>query len=205
VEWKQITPFLGWQDYMATGQPDLALAFTEKLHGMTMIKYMDNATGVLETDKMGRHIVDWMPDTPTSSGERDETVGLGEYSASKHTSVSNGFAAQGLNLLAQMLKAGGDTGNATQFAAESAGLMKAMKATMWNGTNWCDGICTEVIRTHARTHTHTRTHAHPPPPTHPHPPPTHPHTRTHAPTHAHTHSPTHAHMSTNRDILFNND
>ena len=27
VEWKQISPFLGYQDFMWTGQPDLALAF----------------------------------------------------------------------------------------------------------------------------------------------------------------------------------
>ena len=71
---------------------------------------------------IGRHIVDWMPDTPTSSGERDETVMLGEYTASDHESVSNGFAAQGLNLLAQMARAGGRLGNATRFEAESAEL-----------------------------------------------------------------------------------
>jgi hypothetical protein len=134
--------------YMATGEPDLALAFTEQMHDRTMVKFMDNKTGVLETDKMGRHITDWMPDTPTSHGETDETVQLGEFTASKHMSVSNGFAAQGLNLLAQMMTAGGRTENATKFAAESASLMKGMKEAMWNGTingtNWCDGICTEV-------------------------------------------------------------
>eukprot|EP01050_Picozoa_sp_SAG11_P012696 SAG11_NODE_1429_length_4936_cov_5.029539_2_plen_301_part_00 len=89
-------------------------------------------------------IVDWMPDTPTSSGERDETVGLGEYTASKHMSVSNGFAAQGLNLLSKMVGAGGRADNATRFATESASLMKNMREKMWNGTNWCDGICSEV-------------------------------------------------------------
>ena len=31
VEWQQATPFLGYQDFMATGQPDLALAFTEQV------------------------------------------------------------------------------------------------------------------------------------------------------------------------------
>jgi len=48
---------------------------------------------------MGRHITDWMPDTPASQGERDETVSLGEFTASKHMSVSNAFAAHGLELL----------------------------------------------------------------------------------------------------------
>ena len=60
VEWKQISAFLGWQDYMATGQADLALAFTEQMHDRTMVKYLDS-TGLLDTSKMGRHIVDWMP------------------------------------------------------------------------------------------------------------------------------------------------
>jgi len=113
------------------------------MHDRTMIRYLDS-TGLLETDHMGRHIVDWMPDTPTSSGERDETVQLGEFTASKHMSVSNAFAAHGLDLLSQMVKAGGHADNATQFAAESAALMKNIKQQMWNGTHYCDGICSEV-------------------------------------------------------------
>merc|ERR1719160_1717920 len=108
-----------------------------------MIKFLDS-TGTLKTDGMGRHIVDWMPDTPTSSGERDETVGLGEFTASKHMSVSNAFAAHGLELLSQMVKVGGRAENATQFATEGAALMKNIKEKMWNGTNYFDGICGEV-------------------------------------------------------------
>ena len=53
MEWKQITPFLGWQDYMATGQPDLSLAFMEQMYDRTMYKFMDNTT-VLATNKMGQ-------------------------------------------------------------------------------------------------------------------------------------------------------
>ena len=85
-----------------------------------------------------------MPDTPTSSGERDETVQLGEFTASKHMSVSNAFAAHGLDLLSQVVGAGGHADNATQFAAESAALMNNIKQKMWNGSHYCDGICSEV-------------------------------------------------------------
>eukprot|EP01050_Picozoa_sp_SAG11_P012697 SAG11_NODE_1429_length_4936_cov_5.029539_3_plen_589_part_00 len=53
VEWKQISPFLGWQDYMATGTPDLSLAFMDQMHDRTMLKFVDE-TGTLATDKMGR-------------------------------------------------------------------------------------------------------------------------------------------------------
>jgi hypothetical protein len=40
--------------------------------------------------------------------------------------------------------AAGLTANATQFAAEAASLKAAMFTHMWNGTAFCDGICTEV-------------------------------------------------------------
>jgi len=143
VEWQQLSPFLGWQDYMATGQADLSLAFMDQMHDRTKIKFLDS-TGTLETDKMGRHITDWMPDTPASQGERDETVSLGEFTASKHMSVSNAFAAHGLELLSQMVKVGGRAANATQFATQGAALMKNIKEKMWNGTHFCDGICSEV-------------------------------------------------------------
>ena len=48
VEWQQITPFLGWQDYQATGQPDLALAFTEQMYNRTKISFLDSF-GLLES------------------------------------------------------------------------------------------------------------------------------------------------------------
>ena len=58
-------------------------------------------------------------------------------------SVSNFFGAQGLDLLAQMLKAGGDA-DATAMAAEAANLKAGLRKAMWNGTQYCDGICSEV-------------------------------------------------------------
>ena len=61
VEWLSITPFLAWQDHMATGQDDLALTFMDTIHTNTKLGFLD-ATGLLDTSKMGSHIVDWMPD-----------------------------------------------------------------------------------------------------------------------------------------------
>jgi hypothetical protein len=90
VEWQQASAFLGWQDYMATGQPDLALAFKQEMYDRTKIASLDS-TGVLDTSKMGRHIVDWMPE----SSESDSTVAKGEFTASKHMSVSNMVSADG--------------------------------------------------------------------------------------------------------------
>jgi len=59
-------------------------------------------------------------------------------------SVTNGWAAQGLNLLAQMAAAGGRTDNATFFSAASESLKAAITKNMWNGTLFCDGVCSEV-------------------------------------------------------------
>ena len=64
VEWKQITPFLGWQDYQATGQPDLALAFTDKMHESTFLSFLDS-TGVLNTTSacgLARKITKFLPE-----------------------------------------------------------------------------------------------------------------------------------------------
>jgi alpha-L-rhamnosidase len=145
VEWQQASAFLGWQDYMWTGQPDLALAFLDTMHERTGIKYLEPATGLLDTSQMGSHIVDWMP----QGAEADQTVERGEFTASKHMSVTNGWAAQGLRHLSVMAAAGGRAANATQFAGESAGLFAAMKAKMWNGSAYCDGgmyvcVCARV-------------------------------------------------------------
>ena len=69
--------------------------------------------------------------------EADETVSRGEYTASNYTSVSNGFAAHGLALLAHMTK------NETVAAAGKA-LEAAIVKAMWNGSAFCDGPCSEV-------------------------------------------------------------
>jgi hypothetical protein len=139
VEWKQTSALLGWQDFMSTGQPDLALAYEATMLERTFVSFLD-ATGVLATEKMGQHIVDWMPD----GSESDQTVARGEFTASAHMSVSNAFAAQGLHLLATMLAAGGRNGNASAIAAQAAALTAGIQARMWNGSNFCDGICSEV-------------------------------------------------------------
>ena len=55
-----------------------------------LLSYESDGAGL--PDKMGRHIVDWMP----SAAESDQTVQLGEYSHSNATSVSNGFCAHGM-------------------------------------------------------------------------------------------------------------
>ena len=140
VEWKQLSAFLGYQDYTATGQPDLALALMDEMHDRTMVKFLDAKNGLLDTSKMGRHIVDWMPD----AHESDETVARGEFTASSYNSVSNMFGARGLEMLSEMVGAGGRAENATAFAAQGAALRAAIDTQMWNGSAYCDGVCADV-------------------------------------------------------------
>ena len=162
VEWRQLSVFLGWQDYMATGTTDLALAFAFPMYNRTMIPYLEKSTGVLNTARMGEstcaiqhrspctrdpnhpygHIVDWMP----NGEETDQTTARGEMSDSNHTSVSNMMGAHGLELLATMLKAAGNITNATRIAAQASALKASIVEKMWNGTQlqFCDGICSEV-------------------------------------------------------------
>ena len=185
VEWMQITPFLAYQDYMWSGQPDLALAFADQIYERTMVRFVDNATGLINTSAIGgynctsgrpgMHIIDWM----VSAKEADQTTLLGEYTESDHNSVDNMFAARGLEILATILSApgapavaseggavgrdgrggGGSDGsdgggrvararsgarNATQIAATAAVLKANIVKQMWNGTNYCNGVCSEV-------------------------------------------------------------
>jgi len=58
--------------------------------------------------------------------------------------VSNAWAVRGLDMLAQMMAAGGNASIAATWAEESASLKAAMIAHMWNGSAFCDGVCSEV-------------------------------------------------------------
>lgn len=53
IEWAQITPFLAYQDYMATGLVDLAVFWMDTLHNNTKIGFRNASNGLLETDNMG--------------------------------------------------------------------------------------------------------------------------------------------------------
>jgi hypothetical protein len=76
-----------------------AAAFMEEMHERTQIGFLDNTTGVLRTDKMGQHIVDWM----STSCECDQTVQFGEFTASNHMSVTNAYAVRALEALAEQV------------------------------------------------------------------------------------------------------
>ena len=148
VEWNQLAPFLAQQDYFSTGKPDLALSYPSTILGMSKILGKDSSgkpfldsTGCLNTSQMGRHITDWMPD----GSESDQTVALGEFTASDHMSVSNMYAAHGAGLLTNMLNVGGYNASFVAAAQKAAStVLDCISTRMWNGTNFCDGICTEV-------------------------------------------------------------
>jgi len=141
VEWKQLSPFLGWQDYYATESVDLTVSFLDIMYNRTFIGCLAS-DGLLNTDDMGRHIVDWMPD----GHETDETIQRGEFTASSRQSVSNMFAVRGLSLLATMCKVGGLLQNASSIASKASDLNDAVVRGMWNAKSgsYCDGVCADV-------------------------------------------------------------
>lgn len=140
VEWKQLSPFLGWQDYMWTGQPDLAAAFADVMHERSMIPFREGETGLLDTTKMGKHIVDWMP----NGAESDQTVARHEFTASKHMSVTHAYCVRGLEMLSEMMAVAGRAQEAERFAKEAKDLKALMMEKMWNDSAFCDGVCAEV-------------------------------------------------------------
>ena len=71
------------------------------MYARTKVSFLDDALGVLATDQMGSHIVDWMPD----GSESDETAARHEFTPSKHLAVSNAMGAHGLELLAPTRRA----------------------------------------------------------------------------------------------------
>jgi hypothetical protein len=56
------------------------------------------------------------------------------------------FAVRGLEVVSQMLLAAGGryAKNGSALAAVAAELKANVKDQMWNGTNFCDGVCSEV-------------------------------------------------------------
>ena len=47
----QITPFLAWQDYWATGSVDLFKSYADLLYRNTQIQWLDGRTGLLNSTK----------------------------------------------------------------------------------------------------------------------------------------------------------
>ena len=92
----------------------------------------------------------------SDGSESDETVARHEFTASKHMSVSNAFCARGLDILSTMMAAAGRMENASKFGREAAALRKALMRSMWNGTAFCDGVCSEVRSGHRRPRTRTQ-------------------------------------------------
>lgn len=144
IEWIQMTPFLAHQDFMATGQTELAVAYMDLIYNNTQIHWLDQRTGLINTSKpssrsdifgdgQGRHLVGWAPATGHA------------FKYSDFISTSNMYCARGLELLAELATAAGRTENATKFAASAAALRSSIIENMWDAQalRFCDGICSD--------------------------------------------------------------
>ena len=93
---------------------------------------LDPATGLVNTSDV---LIDW------PSGMQDR------YVLSDKNSVANAFSYYGLTTLAKMAGWLGRTADQTKYAAQAAHLKKAINALMFNGSAFCDGICSDVPHT----------------------------------------------------------
>lgn len=130
VEWQQMTIWLAWADYMATGSTEFVDAWWTALLKNTHYADID-ATGLLNTTH-GRHIVDWYPG-PTRE----------MFRSSEHFSVTTFFALGGLRKLALLAAAAGNPARAAQASGLAKSLQAAVTARMTLGGSGdlCDGIC----------------------------------------------------------------
>ena len=134
VEWQQMSVFLAFSDYWATGSVDFFKTYEQRLYDRTQVALVDS-TGLVNTST-GRHLVGWDP-APNST----------QFINSAHASASNAWAAAGLAKLAIMATVA-DSPNASRYAAEAKGIRDAMHALLWDATatppRYCDGVCDDA-------------------------------------------------------------
>ena len=132
VEWQQMTPLLGYQDYMATGSVDLFRTFETWMYERTQIALVDS-TGLINTT-IGRHLYSWDPPATKAM-----------FVNSAHASVSNSFAIRGLEALAEMAAAAGYTANSTRYGQQAAAMKKAFISQLGDPSakHFCDGPCAD--------------------------------------------------------------
>ena len=139
IEWNQQLAVIAFQDYMSTANPDLGMAYLDRLVDNTKSQYVDSTStiGVIPTSEpfaADGHIVGWDP-TPNAS----------QFRNSDHMTPCNSWAVGGLEKLATIAHAGGNVTAAATMRSRAAALKKAMLATMWDASTgrFCDGICAD--------------------------------------------------------------
>ena len=93
---------------------------------------IDAHVGLVDSDQV---LIDWPPN------ERDR------YVLSRYNSVANAFAYRGLRTLVEIAIWLGRHADAARHAEQAAALKTAINAQMWNGTAFCDGVCSNVSHT----------------------------------------------------------
>ena len=147
IEWQQQTSLLALQDYIATGSPDLAQAYAERLLNDTKIEYIDS-TGTVGRDtghdtSFGGHIVGWDPAPGTCDPKPNCTDDASVFHASDHETPCNAWAVHGLQTLADMAALYGDHRRAVRLSKIATRLRQNVLAKMWDvdKSKFCDGLC----------------------------------------------------------------
>lgn len=133
VDWRVIPIFQARDYLMHTGDIDWIKVHLDYLHkNHACLEYIDNTSGLV---KGINALVDW----PMGMQDR--------YVSNNHSTISSTWVAAALRALAELARAVGRNSDAAFFDTTAEGLVQRINTLMWNGTAFCDGVCSEVEHT----------------------------------------------------------
>ena len=132
AEWTVLPLIMARDDALHTGDLSFVRQHYDGLVASALGHTIDPTTQLVRNDSV---LIDWPPSA------RDG------YVLSRYNSVANAFAYRGLRTLVEIAGWLGRTEDAARHARIAAALKAAINEHMWNGTAFCDGICSNISHT----------------------------------------------------------
>ena len=132
TEWTVLPLIMARDDALHTGDLSFVRAHYDGLVASALGGLIDPTVGLVRSDEV---LIDWPP------GQRDS------YVLSVFNSVANAFAYRGLRALVEIAGWLDRPADAAKHAVTAAALKQVINRKMWNGTAFCDGICSNVSHT----------------------------------------------------------
>jgi len=132
AEWTVLPLVMLRDDALYTGDLTVARNNFDALVPSSLLAQIDNVSGLVVNDNV---LIDW------PSGMRDNFV------LSPTNAVANAFAYYGLSTLVELATWLNRSEDAARYQAIEAKLKTAINRQMWNGTAFCDGVCSNISHT----------------------------------------------------------
>ena len=126
AEWIVLTLVMVRDDALHTGDLSFARQHFDALVPAALAHLIDPQWGLVKTADV---LVDWPP------GQRDR------FNVSVYNAVANAFAYRALRVLVELAAWLSRPDDAARHAATAERLRRAINHHMWNGSAFCDGIC----------------------------------------------------------------